>query len=97
MNESICLFRVMKSLNRLSTETVQSLSLTLEGVDNVHSGDGLSAGVFCVSDGITNDVLEEDLEDTTSFFVDQSGDTLDTTTTCETTDGRLGNTLDVIT
>jgi len=48
--------------------------------------------MFSVSDRVTNDVLEEDLEDTTSLFVDETGDTLDTTTTSETTNSRLGNT-----
>ena len=42
-------------------------------------------------------VLEEDLEDTTGLLVDETGDTLDTTTTSETSDSRLGDTLDVIT
>jgi hypothetical protein len=37
------------------------------------------------------------LENTPSLLVDQAGDTLDTTTTSETTDGRLGDTLDVVT
>ena len=80
----------------LTSETVQGLSLTLEGVDDIHGGDGLSAGVFGVGDGITDDVLQEHLQDTTSFFVDQTRDTLDTTTTSQTADGGLGNTLDVI-
>ncbi len=37
------------------------------------------------------------LEHTTSLLVDQARDTLDTTTTCETTNSGLGNTLDVVT
>ena|SRR5579863_6926895 len=37
-------------------------------------------------------ILEENLENTTSLFVDQAGDTLHTTTTRETTDGWLGDT-----
>jgi hypothetical protein len=41
--------------------------------------------------------LEEDLEYTTGFFIDQTRDTLDTSTTSETTDRRLGDTLDVVT
>lgn len=32
-------------------------------------------------------ILEEDLQDTTSFFVDETRDTLDTATTSKTTDG----------
>ena len=81
----------------LSTESVKGLSLSLEGVDNVHGSDGLTASVLSVGDRVTDDVLKEDLKDTTGFFVDQSRDTLDTTSTRKTTDGGLGNTLDVIT
>jgi len=36
-------------------------------------------------------ILKEDLENTTSFFINQAGDTLYTTTTCETTNGWLGD------
>ena len=49
-----------------------------------------------VGDGITDNVLKEDLEDTTSLFVNETRDTLHTTTTGQTTDSRLGNSLDVI-
>ena len=42
-------------------------------------------------------ILEEDLKDTTGLFVDETGNTLYTTTTGETTDSRLGDTLDVVT
>jgi hypothetical protein len=53
--------------------------------------------VLGVGDGITDDILEEDLEDTTGLFVDEARDTFHTATTSETTDRRLGDTLDVIT
>ena len=42
--------------------------------------------VFSVRDRVTDDVLEEDLEDATGLLVDETGDTLDTTTTSETAD-----------
>ena len=71
--------------------------MTLEGVDDVHGSDSLPLGVLGVGDGISDDVLKEDLEDTTGLFVDEAGDTLDTTTTSKTTDGGFGDTLDVIT
>ena len=62
----------MKTVNemRLTTETVESPSLTLEGVDDVEGGDGLALGVLGVGDGVTNDTLEEGLEDTTGLLVD---------------------------
>ena len=43
--------------------------------------------VLSVCDGVTDDVLQEDLEDTASLLVDEARDTLDTATTSETTDG----------
>jgi hypothetical protein len=73
-----------------------TLSGTLEGVDDVERGDSLALGVLSVGDRITDDVLEEDLEHTTGLLVDQARDTLDTTTTSETTDSGLGDTLDVV-
>jgi len=81
----------------LTTETIQSTALALESVDDVEGGDGLALGVLGVGDGITDDTLEEGLENTTGLFVDHGRDTLDTATTSETTDGRLGDTLDVVT
>ncbi len=42
--------------------------------------------MLSVGDGVTDNVLQENLEDTTSFFVNQARDTLHTTTTSETTD-----------
>ena len=81
----------------LSTESVQGPSLSLQSVDDVHGCDGLPLGVLGVGDGITDDVLKENLEDTTGLFVDEAGDTFDTTTTRKTANGGLGDTLDVIT
>jgi hypothetical protein len=53
--------------------------------------------VFSVGDSVTNDTLEEGLQDTAGLLVDHGRDTLDTTTTSETTDSGLGDTLDVVT
>ena len=83
-------------IRELSAEAVEGTSLSLERVDDVEGGDGLSLGVLGVGDGITDDVLEEDLEDTSGLFVDQTGDSLDTASSSESTDGWLGDPLDVI-
>ncbi len=82
---------------RLAAETVQGAALALERVDDIHGGDGLSASVLGVGHGITDDVLEEHLEDTAGLFVDETGDALDTTTASETADRRLRDALDVVT
>lgn len=81
----------------LTAKTVQGTSLTLQRIDDVHGRDGLSLGVFRVGDGITDDVLEEDLQDTACLLVDQTRNTLDTATTCQSTNGRLRDALDVVT
>jgi hypothetical protein len=53
--------------------------------------------VLGVGDGVTDDALKEGLQDTAGLLVDHGRDTLDTTTTSETADSGLGDTLDVIT
>ena len=42
----------------LSTETVEGSALSLESVDDVERGDGLSLGVLGVGDRVSDDVLE---------------------------------------
>ena len=80
----------------LAAEPVEGASLALEGVDDVHGSDGLSAGVLSVGDRVPDDILEEHLQDTAGLLVNEAADTLDTTTASQTADGRLGNTLDII-
>jgi hypothetical protein len=53
--------------------------------------------MFRVSDGITDNILKKDLENSTSLFVNETRNTLDTTTTSETTDSGLGDSLDIVT
>ncbi len=92
----------------LSTETIQSTSGTLECVHDIESSDSFARwysvfnqcyansssplSMLGVCNGITDNVLEEDFEDTTGFFVDETGDTLNTTTTSKTTNGRFCDT-----
>ena len=45
--------------------------------------------VLSVCDRVTDDVLQENLEDTASLLVDEARDTLDTATTSETTNSWL--------
>jgi len=82
---------------RLTSESVEGASLTLQRVDDVHGGDGLALGVLRVGDGVTDDVLKEHLEDATSLLVDESRDTLHSSSARQTTDRRLGDALDVVT
>ncbi len=55
---------------RLATEAVEGAALSLESVDDVERRDGLALGVLCVGDGVTDDTLEEGLEDTAGLLVD---------------------------
>jgi len=90
------LLALLSKASNLVAEAVEGAALPLEGVDNVKSSDGLAAGMLSVGDGVTDDVLKEDLEDTTGLLVDQARDTLDTTTASQTADGGLSDTLDVV-
>ena len=74
-----------------AAEAVEGSSLSLEGVDDVEGGDGLSLGMFGVGDGVSDDVLEEASEDVSGLLVDEGADSLDTTSSGESSDGGLGD------
>ncbi len=80
----------------LSSEAVQSASLSFQRVHDVHGGYGLSLSVLSISNGITDHVLQKHLQHTASLLVDQTGDTLDSAAASQTTDGGFGDALDVI-
>ena len=80
----------------LTSESVEGLALPLEGVDDIHGGDSLPASVLGVGDGITDDVLKEDLEDSASLLVDEAGDTLNSSPAGQAPDGGLRDSLDVV-
>lgn len=81
----------------LTAESVKGPALSLQSIDNIHGGDCLALGVLCVCDGITDHVLQENLQHTSGFFVDQARDSLHSTTASQTANCWLGYTLDVIT
>ena len=89
--------RLLDWSGELTSESVQGASLPLQSVHNVHGCDGFPLGVLCVGDGVTDHVLQENLENSTGLLVDEAGDTLHTTTASQTPNGRLCDTLDVIT
>ncbi len=62
-------------IKSLTTESVEGSALPLEGIVDIHGGDSLPLGVFSVGDGITDDVLKEDLEDTSGLLIDEVRDT----------------------
>lgn len=80
----------------LPTESIQGASLPFQGVNHVHGCHSFATCVFSVSDCITDHILQEYLQDSSSFFVDESRDTLDTSSPGQTTDGRFGDPLDVV-
>merc|ERR1712240_487112 len=83
-------------MGSLTSESVEGAALPLEGIDDVHGGDGLPLGVLGVGDGIPDDVLKENLEDATGLLVDEAGDPLDSSPPRQTADGGLGDALDVV-
>ena len=78
----------------LCAESVESSSLSLESIDDVHSSDGLSLGMLGVGDGISDDASEEVRKDRADGLVDQLRDSLDSSSAGESSDRGLGNALD---
>jgi len=88
--------KMVRGEEDLTTETIEGTALSLQCVDDIEGSDGLALGVFGIGNSITDDTLEEGLQNTTSLFIDHGRNTLDTTTTSETSDSWLGDTLDVV-
>ncbi|KAG4948179.1 hypothetical protein JHK82_041359 [Glycine max] len=80
----------------LTTKSVEGPSLPLKRINNVHSRNGLPPSVLRVSNGVTDDILQEDLENTASLLVDQTADTLHATPASQTTNRWLRNSLNVV-
>ena len=87
----------VRFLGFLTSKTVQCTSLTFQGIDNVHGCNSLSLGVLGVGHCISDDILKEDFEDPSGFFVDETADSLHTTPAGKTPDCWLGDSLDVVT
>ena len=88
--------RLWERILFLTSESIEGTSLAFQGVDDVHGGHSLPLGVLSVGDSISDHIFQEDLEDSSSFFIDQARDSLDTTSASQSSDGWLGNTLDVV-
>lgn len=81
----------------LSTKAVESTTLALKRINDVHCGDCLALGMFGISDRVANDVFQKDAKNGASLFIDKTRNTLNTTTACKTTNGGLGDSLNVVT
>ena len=80
----------------LTSKSVQSTSLAFQCVNDIHGGDCLSLGVLGVRYCISDNILQENFQYTPSFFVDQTRDSLYTTSSSQTSDGGFGDTLDIV-
>ena len=80
----------------LSTEAVQGAALSLEGMHHIQSSHGLATSMLSVGHRIADDILKEDLKDTSGLLVDEARDALHTTSACQAADCGLGNALDVV-
>jgi hypothetical protein len=80
----------------LAAEAVEGTALALKRVDDVHGGDGLTASVLSVGDGVADDVLQEDLEHAAGLLVDEPRDALHAAPPRQPPDRRLRDPLDVV-
>lgn len=80
-------------LIRSLSESVERSSLSLKSIDDVLSSNSLSLGVFSVGNWVSDNVTQETLEDLSDFLVDSEWDSLDTSSSGESSDGWFGNSL----
>ncbi|KAL4571300.1 hypothetical protein LXL04_018058 [Taraxacum kok-saghyz] len=95
-NKQICEALILKALLILPSKTVESTALSLQCIHHVHSSNSFPASMLSVGYCITNNVFEKDLEDASCLLVDETADTLNTASPRQTADGRLCDSLDVV-
>lgn len=82
---------------QLACITVQSCSLILDSVGDIQWAHRLTPSMFSVDYGVTDNIFKENLESTTSLLINKTADALHPTTARQAADGRLGDSLDVVT
>ena len=75
---------------------VQHAAAFLQSVHNVQGRHGGALGMLRVRRAVTDDSLNEGLENATHLLVHDTADTLHSTTACEATDGGLCDAADVL-
>ena len=75
-------------------EAVESSALSFEGVDHIESSHGLSLGMLSVGDRVTDHIFEEGPENISTFIIDVSRDSLDSASSSDSPDRRLGDSHD---
>lgn len=76
LTQLVCVYTYMR-LNKykdylLSTETVKSSAIALEGVNDIKHGHGLTLRVLRIGIRIADDLVQESTEDDTGMFVNKS-------------------------
>merc|ERR1719347_995967 len=80
----------------LAAKAVQGPALPLQSVYNVHGCDSLPLGMLGVGHGIADEILKEHLQDTPGLFIHEPADPLDPSSPRQSSDGWLGDSLDVV-
>merc|ERR1712198_290177 len=80
----------------LSSEAIEGPALPLQGIHHVHGGHSLPLGMLGVGHSVTDDILQENLENTPGLLINETTDPLNTTPSCKSPNCRLGNALDII-
>merc|ERR1719249_333179 len=62
---------------KLSSKAIEGPALPLQCVYHVHGGHSLPLGMLCVGHSISDDILQENLENTPGLLIDETTDALD--------------------
>ena len=77
----------------LASESVEGSALSFEGIDDVQSSHGFSSGVFSVGHRVSDDVFKKAFKYGSGVVVDERGDSLDSSSSRQSSDGGFGDTL----
>ena len=97
LKQTLRTIKVFTNTGCLVAVTVEGSALSLQSVHHIHSSHRLSLRVLRVRHGVTNHSVQERLQHRTGFVVDQTRNTLHTTSSRQTADSGLRDTQNVVT
>lgn len=79
-----------------ATKSVQCPAISFQSIHDVLRSDGLSASVFSVGNSVSDDLLEEVFQVSAGLFIDQTRNTLASTSTTQSSNSWFRDTLNGI-
>ncbi|KAJ0458332.1 hypothetical protein HanIR_Chr15g0783841 [Helianthus annuus] len=87
---------MLVSINYSTTKAIQSSSLPLQRINNIHRRHRLPPRMLRIRNRVANHILQKYLQNSTCLFINQTADPLHSSSSSQPPDRRFSDSLNVI-